>query len=339
VGLLEPGPRAITVVHTALHGVAGEVFRRAWAAAGFPDAVEVAEQAVPDPTFPTVRFPNPEEPGALDLARDRALHVGADLVLAHDPDGDRCAVLVPVPDDAGEIVDYRRLTGDEVGVLLAAHLLDRGRIPTGGVLATTLVSAGALARLAAAADRPCVLTPTGFKYLARVPNVAYAYEEALGYCADPVAVADKDGITAALLIAEMTALSAERGGRLAERLDELAARIGAHVSTARSVPVTSPAAAAAALHALLDSPPPTLAGDPVQTQNLLHVAGLPATPGVLLHTGRLRAIVRPSGTEPKLKMYLHAVADPPIPDPTAVRASLATLLDGAAGELQDRITG
>ncbi|HEY2833380.1 MAG TPA: phospho-sugar mutase [Sporichthyaceae bacterium] len=339
VGLLDPGARGITVVHTALHGVAGEVFHRAWAAAGFPDAVEVAEQAAPDPTFPTVRFPNPEEPGALDLARARALDVEADLVLAHDPDGDRCAVMVPVMGRSGEIVDYRRLTGDEVGVLLAEHLLYSRRIPIGGVLATTIVSSGALARLAAAAEQPCVLTPTGFKYLARVPQLAYAYEEALGYCVDPTAVADKDGITAALVIAEMTAQSRDRGVRLAERLDSIAARIGAHVSVARSVPVTSPAAAAAALDALLDSPPRTLAGDPAQAQNLLQFADLPPTMGVLLTTERVRAIVRPSGTEPKLKIYLHAVADPPFLDLAAIRASLAALLDGAGEELQERITG
>jgi phosphomannomutase len=339
VGLLQPGARRITVVHTALHGVAGEVFRRAWAAAGFPDPLEVAEQAAPDPTFPTVRFPNPEERGALDLARLRALEVGADLVLAHDPDGDRCAVMVPVMGAPGEIVDYRQLSGDEVGVLLAEHLLAGRRIPADGVLATTIVSSPALARLAAAAGHPCVLTPTGFKYLARVPNVAYAYEEALGYCVDPAAVADKDGITAALVIAELTAQCQDRGVRLAEQLDSIAARIGAHVSAARSVPVTSAAAAAVELDALLVSPPPTLAGDPVQAQNLLHVTDLPPTTGVLLSTERLRAIVRPSGTEPKLKMYLHAVVEPPFADLAEIRASLVQLLDEAAEELQGRITG
>jgi phosphomannomutase len=171
-----------------------------------------------------------------------------------------------------------------------------------------------------------------------VPNVAYAYEEALGYCVDPAAVADKDGITAALLIAELTARSRDRGVRLAERLDSIAARIGAHVSAARSVPVSSPAAAAAALRTLLRSPPPMLAGDPVRAQNLLQVEGLPPTPGVLLTTHRVRAIVRPSGTEPKLKVYLHAVADPPFPDLAATRASLSALLNEAAEELRERIT-
>jgi phosphomannomutase len=170
VSLLQPGSRDTTVVHTALHGVAGAVFRRAWVAVGFPAAVEVAEQAEPDPTFPTVRFPNPEEPGALDLARAAALQVGADLVLAHDPDGDRCAVMVPVMGRPGEIVDYRRLTGDEVGVLLAEHLLHTRRIPDDGVLATSIVSSPQLARLADAAGRRCVRTPTGFKHLARVPH-------------------------------------------------------------------------------------------------------------------------------------------------------------------------
>jgi phosphomannomutase len=339
VGLLPPGSRGITVAYTAMHGVAGGVFRRAWATAGFPDLAEVAEQAEPDPTFPTVRFPNPEEPGALDLARHRALQVGADLVLAHDPDGDRCAVMVPVMGRPGEIVDYRRLTGDEVGVLLAEHLLHTRRLPSDGVLATTLVSSGQLARLAAATAHPCVVTPTGFKHLARVPRLAYAYEEALGYCVDPAGVADKDGITAALLIAEMTALSRQHGIRLAERLDSLAQRTGVHVGAARSVPVTSPAAAAAALDGLLVSPPATLAGDPVQVHDLRHVDHLPPTTGVLLTTERLRAIVRPSGTEPKLKVYLHAVAEPPFLDLAAIRGTLAALLDDAADELRRMITG
>jgi phosphomannomutase len=337
VGLLPPGSRGITVAYTALHGVAGTVFRRAWAAAGFPDVIEVAEQAEPDPTFPTVPFPNPEEPGALDLVRHRALQVGADLVLAHDPDGDRCAVMVPVMGRPGEIVDYRRLTGDEVGILLAEHLLYSRRIPSDGVLATTLVSSGQLARLAAATGHPCVLTPTGFKHLARVPRLAYAYEEALGYCVDPAGVADKDGITAALLIAEMTALSRQRGIRLAERLDSIAQRTGAHVGQSRSIPVASAQAANAALDALLAAPPTTLAGDPVEVRDLRTVEDLPPTFGVLLTTERLRAIVRPSGTEPRVKLYLHAVADPPFLDLGAIRASLHGLLNEAADELMERL--
>jgi phosphomannomutase len=259
------------------------------------------------------------------------------MVLAHDPDGDRCAVMVPVLGRPGEIVGYRRLTGDEVGVLLAEHLLSSRRIPPGGVLATTLVSAGALARLAAAAGHPCVLTPTGFKYLARVPGLAYAYEEALGYCVDPGAVADKDGITAALLIAEMTALSRALGLRLADRLDSIAQRIGVHVSDARSVPVATPAAAAAALDDLLSAPPAALLGDPVRVRDLRRVDDLPPTTGVLLDTARVRVLVRPSGTEPKLKMYLHAVAEPPFLDPGAIRDTLQVLLSEAAAELLPRV--
>ena len=339
VGLLEPGgPRAVQVVHTALHGVASGVFRRAWAAAGFPTAVEVEEQAEPDPTFPTVRTPNPEEPGTLDLAAARAMAVGADLVLAHDPDGDRCAVMVPESGRPGEARGYRRLSGDEVGVLLAEHLLQHRRIPTDGVLATTIVSSGQLARLTEAAGRRCVLTPTGFKWLARVPGLAYAYEEALGYCVDPAAVADKDGITAALLIAEMAALSRLHGLRLTDRLDALAQRTGVHVGATRTVPVSSPAAAEAALDALLAAPPSRLAGDPVQARDLREIDDLPPSLGVLLTTDRLRAIVRPSGTEPKLKVYLHAVAEPPFLDLAAIRASLAALLDEAGDQLQGMIT-
>jgi phosphomannomutase len=167
--------------------------------------------------------------------------------------------------------------------------------------------------------------------------LAYAYEEALGYCVDPGGVADKDGITAALLIAEMTALSRARGIRLAERLDSIAQRTGAHVGQSRSVPVASAQAANAAPDALLAAPPATLAGDPVEVRDLRTVEDLPPTFGVLLTTERLRAIVRPSGTEPRVKLYLHAVADPPFLDLAAIRASLHTLLNEAADELMERL--
>lgn len=335
VGLLQPdGPRALRVAYTPLHGVAGETFRRAWAAAGFEPLVEVRDQAEPHPDFPTVAFPNPEEPGALDLVAAAALRSHADLVLAHDPDGDRCAVMIP---GAGE---YRRLTGDEVGALLAEHLLARGLIPPDGVLATTIVSSPLLLKIAAAHGRRCVRTLTGFKWLSRTPGLAYAYEEALGYCVDPDAVRDKDGITAALLVAELAARCRAEGTDLQRQLDDLAIRYGVHVSAAHSIRTTDPSAACAALAGLLADPPRTLAGQPVSVVTDLSApgTGLPPTPGLRLDAGPVSATVRPSGTESKLKIYLHATGEPGRSGLGAERRRLHALLDRSASDLVARTT-
>ncbi len=320
VGLLADGPRTLRVAYTPLHGVAGETFRKAWAAAGFDPLVEVREQAEPHPDFPTVVFPNPEEPGALDLVATAAVRSRADLVLAHDPDGDRCAVMVPGPNG------FRALSGDEVGVLLADHLLRTGRIPPDGVLATTIVSSPLLDRIAAAHGRRSVRTLTGFKWLARVPNLAYAYEEAIGYCVDPQAVRDKDGITAALLMAELAAQV-----RLPVRLDEIAHEYGVAVSAPRSIRTTD----GAIVDRLLATPPRTLAGLPVgRVEDLAGPStGLPPTPGVRLSAGPITVVVRPSGTEPKLKVYLHAVGAPGSADLGAERGRLGSVLDTAAQDL------
>ncbi|MGQ0465581.1 MAG: phospho-sugar mutase [Sporichthyaceae bacterium] len=328
VGLLDPaGPRELRVVHTALHGVAAETFRRAWRQAGFDDLLEVEEQAQPDPAFPTVAFPNPEEPGTLDLALAQAEQTRADLVLAHDPDGDRCAVAVAALDG------WRRLTGDEVGLLLAEHQFLQRRMPTDAVLATTVVSGPGLTELARAHGRECVRTPTGFKWLARVPGVAFAYEEALGYCVDPAAVRDKDGITAALLLAEMAALSRVHGIRLTDRLDSIARRDGLHLTTARSVALHD----VGILDALRSAPPRFIGGLPVHA-SAIKAPGYPPIAGVVLTTDRIRAILRPSGTEPKLKLYLHASVAPPFADLAATRASLESRLATAADELVGHLT-
>ncbi len=330
VGLLQPGgPRTLRAAYTPLHGVAGATFRRAWAAAGFDPLVEVREQAEPHPDFPTVAFPNPEEPGALDLVTAAAVRSHADLVLAHDPDGDRCAVMVPVADG------FRALSGDEVGALLASHLLERDRIPADGALATTIVSSPLLERMAAAHGRRCVRTLTGFKWLARVPGLAYAYEEALGYCTDPGAVRDKDGITAALLVAELAAHCRAEGATLQDRLDDLARRYGVADSAPRSIRTTD----ADIVGRLLADPPATLAGLAVEhVEDLAFpTSGLPGTPGLRLTAGPLRAILRPSGTEPKLKLYLHALGAPGPTDLGLERHRLAALLETAAAELLARL--
>jgi phosphomannomutase len=226
-------PRDLAVVHTSLHGVGNEVVASAFACAGFLSPTVVATQAEPDPAFPTVSFPNPEEPGAIDAALALAAQVGADLVLANDPDADRCAAAVPDPAsvDATNPGGWRMLRGDEVGALLGAHILSRG-VDTGAVLASSIVSSRLLAAQAAAAGVRHEETLTGFKWIARVPGLRYGYEEALGYCVDPASVQDKDGVTAALLLAEMAAGLRAQGRTLLDVLDDLAVAHGLHATDA-----------------------------------------------------------------------------------------------------------
>jgi phosphomannomutase len=314
------GPRQISVVHTALHGVGSDLMLRALRLAGFPDAVSVAEQAEPDPAFPTVAFPNPEEPGAIDLALETAARVGADLVVANDPDADRCAVAVPTP--AG----WRMLRGDEVGALLADHLLRTG---VRGTYACSIVSSSLLGRLAAAHGQPFVETLTGFKWIGRVEGLAFGYEEALGYCVDPAVVKDKDGISAALRVVELAALLKAQGRSLLDRLDEIALAHGLHATDQLSVRVTDLAEIGRAMELLRSTPPTSLGGLAVTSAEDLQqgTATLPPTDGLrYLLEGGARVIVRPSGTEPKLKCYLEVVVD-----------AATSGLDDARAEAQRRL--
>ncbi|MBW1601962.1 phospho-sugar mutase [Streptomyces sp. JJ66] len=323
------GPREVRVVHTALHGVGWETVRAAFARAGFPEPVPVAEQAEPDPDFPTVAFPNPEEPGAMDLAfaAARALPTPPDLVIANDPDADRCAVAVPAPQSPS---GWRMLHGDEVGALLAVHLVRRG---VRGTFAESIVSSTLLGRIAASAGLPHAETLTGFKWIARVPGLAYGYEEALGYCVDPEGVRDKDGVTAALAVAELAAGLKTSGRTLVDLLDELAVEHGLHATGQLSVRVRDLSLIADAMTRLRNAPPTSLAGLTVTSVDDLAegTADLPPTDGLrYLLRGECdaRVIVRPSGTEPKLKCYLEAVV--PVPDVSALpdaRTRAAGVLD------------
>ncbi|MDQ3485523.1 MAG: phospho-sugar mutase, partial [Actinomycetota bacterium] len=212
-GLVDPGgPRDLSLVYTPLHGVGDGTVQQALAEAGFDAAIVVPEQADPDPDFATVSFPNPEEPGAMDLAMALAQQHDADLVVANDPDADRCAVAVPT------MHGWQLLRGDEVGVLLADHLLRRG---VRGVFATTIVSSSLLSRMAQSAGVEYAETLTGFKWIGRVPGLAFGYEEALGYCVAPAVVRDKDGVSALLLVAELAAALKAGGQTLLDRLDEI----------------------------------------------------------------------------------------------------------------------
>ncbi|MFC5780958.1 phospho-sugar mutase [Streptomyces sp. NBC_01474] len=301
--LAPDSPRTARTVYTAMHGVGKDTLLAAFARAGFPEPVLVTEQADPDPDFPTVAFPNPEEPGAMDLSFAAARTADPDLIIANDPDADRCAVAVK--DDE----DWRMLRGDEVGALLAAHLVARG---ARGVFAESIVSSSLLGRIAEKAGLPYEETLTGFKWIARVDGLRYGYEEALGYCVDPEGVRDKDGITAALLVTELASTLKEQGRTLLDALDDLAVAHGLHATDQLSVRVEDLTVIAKAMAALREEPPTELAGLRVaQAEDLTRgTATLPPTDGLrytLDGEYRARVIVRPSGTEPKLKCYLEAV--------------------------------
>jgi phosphomannomutase len=307
-------PRDLAVVHTALHGVGSDTFLRVFERAGFPSPTPVESQQHPDAAFPTVSYPNPEEPGAIDAALDLARKTKPDLVLANDPDADRCAVAVRDGDD------WRMLRGDEVGVLLGAHLLARG-IDQEAVFANSIVSSRLLAAMAKVAGIRHEETLTGFKWIARVPRLRYGYEEALGYCVAPESVRDKDGVSACLVMAELAATLKAQGRELTDLLDDLAVDHGVHATDAFSVRVADLSLITTVMARLREHPPTELAGVTVVRSDDLSTGSedLPATDGLRYYLeDDSRVIVRPSGTEPKLKVYLEAI------EPVAGRDHLAS---------------
>ena len=301
------GVSDLRIILTAMHGVGGEVARQALNRAGFHDIHVVAEQFAPDPDFPTVAFPNPEEPGALDLAIALASDVDADLIFALDPDADRCAVAIPTGDG-----DWRQLSGDETGCLLGDYVAGSCGAVAGasGVLASSIVSSRLLGSIAAAHGLEHRTTITGFKWIGQVPDLVFGYEEAIGYCCDPAHVRDKDGITAAVTMALLVAGLRADGRAIQDVLDSFAERFGLHATAPVTFRVEEVALISAAMRRLRSAAPAELAGSEVVSVIDLGEGydGLPPADGLMLFTAANdRVIIRPSGTEPKLKCYLEVI--------------------------------
>ncbi|APE33387.1 phosphomannomutase [Nocardia mangyaensis] len=318
-----PGARAeVRIALTPLHGVGGELAVRALAAAGFTDVHVVDEQFAPDPDFPTVAFPNPEEPGAADLLLALAERVDADVAIALDPDADRCALGVLGPQG------WRMLRGDETGVLLADYVLRTA--PAEPLVATTIVSSRLLAKLAAARSARYAETLTGFKWLARAGDgLVYAYEEAIGHCVDPAKVRDKDGISAAVSAADLVALLKAQDTCLVDELDSYAVEFGLHAGDQVSLRLPDHAAAGALAAVLRADPPSEIAGTPVKFTDQAQVRGPLRTDALIFDADDFRIVVRPSGTEPKLKCYLEVFA------PVATTADLPTARAAASERLTE----
>ncbi len=324
-------PRTLTWAYTPLHGVGGNVVAAAVARAGFEPAAVVEAQARPDPDFPTVSFPNPEEPGAIDLALALGQEHGADLVVANDPDADRCAVAAPIDGT------WRMLRGDELGALLGHDALRRG---VRGTYACSVVSSTLLETMARAHEQPFVTTLTGFKWIGRVPGLSFGYEEAIGYCVDPATVPDKDGISALVTVLGLAARLRADGRTVGDRLDEIERAYGVHSTGQWAVRVDDLTIITDAMARLRAQPPSHLAGEPVEVTDLaLGSPDLPPTDGILLAGAAVRVVVRPSGTEPKLKCYLQArrsLAESR-EDLTAARAAAAQVLDVLQADIADAL--
>ncbi len=313
--------RNVSIAYTPMHGVGADVALAAFTAAGFDAVAVVNLQAAPDPAFPTVGFPNPEEPGAMDLVHALAVEMSADIAIAHDPDADRCAVSIPGPDGR-----WRMLRGDEVGILLADHLMRHG---VRGLYATTIVSSSLLKALCAARDLAYAETLTGFKWIMRAgEDLVFGYEEALGYCVDPAHVRDKDGITAALAIAELAAGLRTELRTLGDRLDEIAQQFGVFATDQLSIRVEDLGEIGRMMSHIRRHLPTTLLDEPISDVTDL----LPENDVLTLRTPATRVVIRPSGTEPKLKAYLEVIEPVVDGDTAAARERAAAALSALRTE-------
>ena len=299
---LAPRPGDLKIVYTAMHGVGTETIQRVFNHAGFATLILVDEQCTPDPDFPTVAFPNPEEPGAIDLALKKARDFGADLVIANDPDADRCAAAINDPQ-----VGWRMLRGDELGIVFGEWI---ARSNPSGSFANSIVSSSALRKISGHYGVDFQEVLTGFKWIAKIENLAFGYEEAIGYAVDSDNVNDKDGISAAIFLAQI-AMDLKRDGlTISDLLNQVWERHGFHGTEQISIRVTDMSAITRLLAGLRSNPPREIAGRAVESIDDLAAPkdGLPPTDGLRIWlAGGIRIIVRPSGTEAKMKCYIEVV--------------------------------
>jgi phosphomannomutase len=299
---LAANPGSLRIVYTAMHGVGTETIQRVFQKAGFPSPILVAAQAEPDPDFPTVAFPNPEEPGAIDLALVTAKSFDAHLVIANDPDADRCAAAVNDPKTG-----WRMLRGDELGAIFAESI---GRKIDSGIFANSIVSSSIVKKIAAHYNLEFKETLTGFKWLAKIDGLTFGYEEALGYSVDSATVNDKDGVSAAIALAQIATDLAVQGKSILNLLDEVWARHGFHATEQISIRLNDLSRVGIILGGLRSNPPKEIAGRAVTSIDDLAspTDGLPPTDGLRLWLdGGVRIIIRPSGTEAKMKCYIEAI--------------------------------
>jgi phosphomannomutase len=300
--VLAPRPGDLKIVYTAMHGVGTKTLQRVFHRAGFPSLILVQSQAQPDPDFPTLPFPNPEESGALDLALETAKTFDADLVIANDPDADRCSVAIKDHD-----LGWRALRGDEIGAILGEVI---AKSTQSGTLANSIVSSSVLSKIATAHNLDFEETLTGFKYIAKIPNLIFGYEEAIGFCVDSHTVNDKDGISAALLLAQIATDLKSEGKTLIDLLDEIWKTYGFHATEQISIRVTDIAVISIIMNKLRANPLLEIAGFKVASMDDLAkpANSLPPTDGLRFTLEQnIRIIIRPSGTEPKIKCYIEVV--------------------------------
>jgi len=293
----------LKLVYTPLHGVGRDLFLEALSNLDMKQVFVVSEQADPDPTFKTVAFPNPEEPGATDLLIDLAQKVDADLAIAHDPDADRCAIGVK------DHNKWRMLKGDELGILLAWWLMQKPQTSKDGVFSASIVSSSLVPKMAAANGFKGEVTLTGMKWAGHIKNLVFGYEEAIGYSVDPSAVSDKDGISTALLAIELADWAMRENKSLISILDEIYFQYGLHLTNQVSVRLDHVDIAKEKVKNLISNPPSHLASEAI-TQVIDMTEGynqLPPSSGVILKLPDAQIIVRPSGTEPKIKCYLEVI--------------------------------
>jgi phosphomannomutase len=313
---LGKNPGSLKIVYTAMHGVGTETLAHVFKLAGFPDLILVKEQAEPDPDFPTVAFPNPEEPGAIDLALATARTHNADLVIANDPDADRCAAAIK-----GRNGQWRMLRGDELGVIFGEWI---ARTSPRGTFGNSIVSSSILRKISAHYGIDFKEVLTGFKWLAKIEDLAFGYEEAIGYAVDSETVNDKDGISAAIFLAQIATDLAAVGKDLNDLLDEVWLRHGFHATEQISIRVADMGAITKLLAGLRSNPPQEIAGRSVESIDDLAAPtdGLPPTDGLRLWlSGGVRIIIRPSGTEAKLKCYIEVIT----PDQQSAEKELNSL--------------